>query len=120
MKNLFALIVVLFAFNISPLMAAMSEAEIATLAAQVAAAATEEEAVKLVYDAVAANPDQKDAILNAVKDAAPQYSNVVTTAANNAMMAVTTAAEAVSTAYEDPVGHGAIGPDETPDSVSPN
>jgi hypothetical protein len=120
MKKLLILIAVLFAFNFSPLMAAMSEAEIADLAAQVAAAATEEEAAQLVYDAVKANPDQMNAILDAVKDAAPQYSNVATTAANNAMMAATTAAEAVSEAYSDPTSHGAIGPDQTPPGVSPN
>ena len=114
MKKLLVLIAVLFACNLSPLMAAMSEAEIAVLAAQVAAVVTEEEAAQLVYDAVKANPDQKNAILVAVKDADPLYSSVATTAADNAMMAATTADEVVSDAYSNPTSHGATG------SVSPN
>ncbi len=120
MKRLYALMCVFFLFTASPLMAAMSETEIAALAAQVAAAATEEEAAQLVYDAVAANPLQKDAILDAVKDAAPQYSNVATSAANRATMAATSATGVANEAYTDPVGHRAFGPDETPPSVSPN
>ena len=120
MKILYALVSIFFLFFCAPLMAAMSEAEIAALASQVAAAATEEQAIQLVYNAVVANPEQKNAILDAVKEAVPQYGNAVTTAANKAILASTPVTGVANEAYTDPVGHGAIGPDATPPSISPN